>query len=41
MLCPFSRPRGLEGVLQSMEGSLRRQESTSTAEKKATDMGRS
>ena len=34
---PFSKPSGLEGVTQSMVGSLRSTLSTSTALKKATD----
>ena len=37
MLCPFSSPRGLEGVTQSIVASLRSTESMSTALKKATD----
>ena len=40
MLCPFERPRGLEGVLQSMDASLRRTLSMSTALKNATDWDR-
>ncbi len=35
--CPFSSPRGLDGVMQSILGSLRRTKSMSTALKKATD----
>ena len=37
MLCPFSRPSGFDGVLQSNVGSLRSTRSISTALKKATD----
>ena len=37
MPCPFSRPRGFDGVLQSSVGSLRSTRSISTALKKATD----
>ena len=40
MLCPFESPRGLEGVLQSMDASLRRTLSMSTALKNATDWDR-
>ena len=40
MLCPFESPRGLEGVLQSMDASLRRTLSMSTALKNATDWER-
>ena len=35
MLCPFSRPSGFDGVLQSNVGSLRSTRSISTALKKA------